>query len=139
MSFDIETIKELSPIVAVVVVFVLGYVYSSKNHKEEIRDINEAHQKEIRTIMEAHEREIKQIMENHARQLDEFGDIQKEKTVAFMKKESELLDMFMKQISAKDDRLYSFLSDLGLKIERNTVSVDKLIIAIENRERNRDR
>lgn len=137
MPFDIQTIKELSPVVAVVVVFVLGYVFSSKNHKEEIKDLNEARQKEIKAVMDAHEREIRQIMENHQRQTDTLGEAHKEKTVAFMNKESELLDMFTKQISAKDDRLYAFLGDLTLKIERNTVSIEKLVIAIENRERNK--
>lgn len=120
MPFDVQTIKELSPIVAVVVVFVVGYVYSSKNHKEEIRDITDSHQKEVSKITEMHER-----------QLDAMGDMHKEKTQAFMQRETELLDMFTKQISSKDERLYTFLGDLALKIERNTNSIEKLVNSFE--------
>lgn len=120
MPIDLQTIKELSPIVAVVIVFVLGYIYSSKNHRGEIKDISESHKQEIIKISEMYDRQIVNISNMH-----------KEKSMGHERQIKEMIDMFTGQISAKDERLYTFLGDLALKIERNTNSIEKLVNSFE--------
>ena len=116
ISSIINSLKELTPSVAI---FAIGAIL--------IYIINRSHSKEIEMIEKRHGEQIKTISES-------MGLAHKEKTIAFMEREKEFLEMF----KIKDDKLYSFLGelsnnlgDVSKDIRANTNSIEKLVANFE--------
>lgn len=105
MTFDPSNLKDLAPVVAVTVVWASYAWLKDRQHKQEIALVHK-----------------------------EVGNAVKDKTVAFMSREKELIDLLIEERKSNNTLLFDFIKELrnvAEKLQTNTSSNDRLVGVIE--------